>query len=131
MRGMRAFVFTFDVIFAFTLLAMVMLLAFSQTYPADAIKSARQKTLAMDMLSSFEKSGTLARSLTNQSEMRLALNALPPNTCAIVSVTDATNRTIVRFQREGCTGVGDVRAALRTFYIGGRLYMAHAQVWSQ
>ena len=130
----KGFVMTLDAIIALSLLTLVMLTVMSQAsrYGERAFDSIYLRSFSMNMLSTFEKSGLLEQGLYQPSRLRVALNALPYNICAQITLMKYTNVTMVDLQKEGCGVVsGTSYVTYRTFYNNGTLYMAKSSAWSK
>ncbi len=125
----KGVLFSFDMLLAFILFAGVIVIVISQDYSSDNADSLYLRSFSMDMMASLEKSGMFAQSISDVSELRRAINSLPPNICTRISIANSTNNTILEMQKEKCLHVGTFYTTYRTFYTNNELYLAKSQVW--
>lgn len=125
----RGFLLTSDAFLGLVLMAIVMLMVASQDYGGSGTASLSIRSFSMDMLTSFEKSGLFEQSLSEPSKLREALNALPPNICARITIADSTNATVINVQNENCENQSNTYVFYRTFYAGNEPYLAKSEAW--
>ncbi len=127
--GKKGFFLTLDVILALMLISIVMLIVLSMDLEGEMLRNANLRAFSMSMLTSFEKSSMLAQGLSNPPVLRQALNSLPPNICAQISIMNSTNSTLVDVQKSQCTESGNTFIIYRTLYSNGELYLARSKTW--
>ena len=127
----KGFLMSLDAMLALSLLSLVALAVYSQGYENQPVDSAYLRSFSMGMLTSMEKSGLLVQSLSQPAQMRAAINSLPPNICARLTLMNYTNATVMETQKEGCAESGTAYVTYRTFYTNRALYIAKSTVWSK
>ncbi|MEW6528859.1 MAG: hypothetical protein AB1391_03150 [Candidatus Micrarchaeota archaeon] len=130
MRTKRGFLFTFDSLLALLLLAEIMIIVISQNYSdITNTNSLYLQSFSMSFMTSLEKSGLLAQSISKPYEIRRAINHLPPNICARITITNSSNNTVFEAQKEACSQIRTYYTTYRTFYTNAELYFAKSQMW--
>lgn len=126
----KGVMFALDAMIALFLFTVVLVITMSQNYNPSSMDDFHLRSFSMDMLSSFEKSGLFASSFSNRSELRYALNSLPPNICAEIIITNSSNAPVLDIQKAQCENIGQMRyIAYRTFYANNELYFVRSQIW--
>lgn len=129
---MRGVLFSLDIFIALALFTLVLFLVISHEY-SDSSNFNYLRYFSMDMLSSFEKQGLLAESITAPFNLRVALNALPPNICSQITIINSTNATILAVKKQGCNTSEESEKEnfilYRTFYAKDNFYLAKSKTW--
>ncbi len=128
---MKGYVITLDAFLALMLLTFVMAMVLSQDYGDSQYGALYMRAMSMRMLAAFEKSGVLAAGISRPSELRAALNGLPPNVCSQLTVYNSTNSTVMDVQKDGCAAPSSPSVSYRTFYANNSLYLAKSTAWSK
>lgn len=126
----KGIIITLDAFFSLGIFLILLSYLFTINLKLPQYSNLHITSFSLSMLTAFEKSNLFSNSLEQPALLRNALNFLPYQYCAQITIFNASSKeVIIDVIRDDCYSSFNYHVFYRSFYSKNQLYIAKATVW--